>query len=68
MEEFSSKYDMEFSLVTVVSSVGSREFKGDIKWIVDSGGSCHMTKIWQVFLIIIETGPDRQVVNEGGME
>jgi hypothetical protein len=67
MEDFASKYDREFSLVTLVSSVGSGEFGGDIIWIVDSGASCHMTRIWRIFLIIIETGPDRHVVNEGGM-
>jgi hypothetical protein len=31
MEEFSSKFDREFSLVTLVSSVGSGGFGGDIK-------------------------------------
>ena len=62
MEEFSSKFDMEFSLVTLVSSVGSGGFGGDIKWIVDSGASSHMTRIWRVFLNITETGLDRQVV------
>jgi hypothetical protein len=67
MEDFASKYDREFSLVTLVSSVGSRGFGGDIRWIVDSGASCHMTRIWRVFMIITETGPKRQVVNEGGM-
>jgi hypothetical protein len=67
MEDFASKYDREFSLVTLVSSVGSGGFGGDIRWIVDSGASCHMTGIWRVFPIIIETGLDRQVVNEGGM-
>jgi hypothetical protein len=58
MEDFASKYDMEFSLVTLVSSVGSGEFRGDIRWIVDSGASCHMIGIWQLFLIIIEMGSD----------
>jgi hypothetical protein len=67
MEDFASKYDKEFSLVTLVSSVDSGGFGGDIRWIVDSGASCHMTVIWQVFLNITETSPDRQVVNEGGM-
>ena len=67
MEKFASKYDREFSLVTLVSSVGSGGFWGDIRWIVDSGASCHMTGIWRIFLIITETDPDRQVVNEGGM-
>jgi hypothetical protein len=52
MEDFTSKYDREFSLVTLVSSVGRRGFRGNIRWIVDSGASCHMTIIWKVFLII----------------
>ena len=43
MEDFSSKYDKEFSLVTLVSSVGSGGFGGDFRWIVDSGASYHMT-------------------------
>jgi hypothetical protein len=45
MEDFSSKFDMEFSLVTLVSSVGSGGFGGDNRWIVGSGASCHMTRI-----------------------
>jgi hypothetical protein len=54
-------------LVTLVSSAGSGGFGGDIRWIVDSGASCHMTGIWRVFLIITETGSDRLVESEGGM-
>ena len=45
MENVSSKYDKEFSLVTLVSNVGSGGFGGDFRWIVDSGASCHMTGI-----------------------
>jgi hypothetical protein len=45
MEDFSSKFDKEFSLATLVSSVGSGGFGGDNRWIVDSGASCHMTGI-----------------------
>jgi hypothetical protein len=45
MEDFASKYDTKFSLVTLVSSVNSGGFGGDIRWIVDSGASCHMTGI-----------------------
>ena len=58
MEEFASKYDREFSLVTLVSSVGRGGFGGDIRWIVDSGATCHMTGIWRVFLIITETSSE----------
>jgi hypothetical protein len=57
-EIFGQGLNREFSLVTLVSSVGSGGFGGDIRWIVDSGASCHMTRIWRVFLIITETGPD----------
>jgi hypothetical protein len=67
MEEFASKYDDKFSLVTLVSSVGNGGFGGDIRWIVDCGASSHMTRIWRVFLDFTEIGPSRQVVNEGGM-
>jgi hypothetical protein len=45
MEEFSSKYEKEFSLFTLVSSFDRGGFGGDIRWIVDSGASCHMTRI-----------------------
>jgi hypothetical protein len=67
MEDFASKYERGFSLVTLVSIVGSGGFGGDIRWIVDSGASSHMTRIWRVFLDFTEIGPGRQVVNEGGM-
>jgi hypothetical protein len=52
MEEFLFKFDMEFSLVTLVSSVGSVGFMGDTRWIFYSGASCHIIGIWRVFLII----------------
>ena len=45
MEDFSSKFDKEFSLVTLLSSVGSGGFGGYFIWIVDSGASCHITRI-----------------------
>jgi hypothetical protein len=45
MEYFASKYEREFSLVTLVSSVDSGGFGGDIRWIVDSGASSHMPSI-----------------------
>jgi hypothetical protein len=67
IEDFASKFDREFSLVTLVSSVGSRGFGGDVRWVVDSRASSHMTGIWRVFLDFTEIGPGRQVVNEGGM-
>jgi hypothetical protein len=67
MEDFASKYEKEFSLVTLFASVSSRGFGGDIRWIVDSGASSHMTRIWRVLLDFTEIGHGRQVVNEGGM-
>ena len=67
MKEFSSKFDKDFSLITLVSSVGSDGFGDDNRWIVYSGASCHMTGIWRVFLIITETDLNRLVETEGGM-
>jgi hypothetical protein len=67
MEDFSSKFDKDFYLITLVSSVSSGGFGGDNKWIVDSGSSCHMTGIWRVFLIITNKVHDWQVESEGGM-
>jgi hypothetical protein len=49
MEEFVSKYNKEFSLVTVVSSVDSGGFGGDFRWIVDSGsGEYFLSSLRQV--------------------
>jgi hypothetical protein len=45
IEDFASKFDRELSLVTLVSSVGRGGFRGDVRWIVDSGASNHMTGI-----------------------
>jgi hypothetical protein len=45
IEDFASKFDREFSLVTLVSSVSSGGFGGDVRWIVDSEASNHMTGI-----------------------
>jgi hypothetical protein len=45
IEDFVSKFDKEFSLVTLVSSVDNGRFGGDVRWIVDSGASNHMTRI-----------------------
>jgi len=44
MVYFSSKYEREFSLDTLVFSVGSGGFGGDFRWIVDNGASCYMTR------------------------
>jgi hypothetical protein len=45
MEDFYSKFDREFSLVTLLSNVSSGGFGGDNRWIVDNRASCHMTGI-----------------------
>jgi hypothetical protein len=57
MEDFASNFNTEFSLVTLVSSVGRGGSGGDIRWIVDSRASSHMMGIWRVFLDFIEIGP-----------
>jgi hypothetical protein len=67
VEDLSDKFEKEFSLVTLVSSVGSVGFVRDNRWIIDNGASCHIIGIWRIFLSITETGPDRLVESEGGM-
>jgi hypothetical protein len=61
------KFEKEFSLVTLVSSVGSVGFVRDNRWIIDNGASCHIIGIWRIFLSITETGPDWLVESEGGI-
>jgi hypothetical protein len=67
IEDFVDKFDREYSLFTLVSSVGSTRFVSDSRWIIDSGASCHMIGIWHIFLSITEIGLDRLVESEGGM-
>jgi hypothetical protein len=45
IEEFADKFDREFSLFTLISSVGSTGFVSDSRWIINSGASCHMIGI-----------------------
>jgi hypothetical protein len=50
MEDFASKYEREFSLVTLVSNVDSEGFGGDIRWIghgqqvVNEGGMVRVVR------------------------
>jgi hypothetical protein len=67
MEDFSTNFYKEFSLVTLVSNVDSGGLGCDFRWIVDSGASCHMKIMWRAFLMITVTGLDRLVESEGGM-
>jgi hypothetical protein len=66
MEEFSSKYEKDFSLMTLVSSVDNEVFEGDIRCIMDNGSSSHMMRFWRLFLDFTEIGPSQQVINESG--
>jgi hypothetical protein len=43
LEDFADKFEREFSLFTLVSSVESTGFVSDSRWIIDNGASCHMT-------------------------
>ena len=41
--------------MTIVSSTGSSSYQNANMWIVDSGATKHMTKVWDIFLSIVET-------------
>jgi hypothetical protein len=64
MDAFAKKFDDEFSLVSTLSSNNRlAEFEDSGVWFVESGSSCHMTRMRLVFLSVLETGLDCHVKN-----
>ena len=55
VEEFAAKFEQEFSLVSIASSIGSSIFEH--VWVVDSGATRHMTGVYDSFQIITMLGP-----------
>ena len=55
VEDYATKFEQEFSLVSIDSSIGSSIFEN--VWFVDSGATRHMTGIYDIFQIITELGP-----------
>ena len=47
VEDYSMKFEQEFSLVSIDSSVGISSFKN--VWVVDSGATIHMTRVYDIF-------------------
>jgi hypothetical protein len=58
VNDFSEKFEKEFSLVSIVSSGNSNNFVFDRPWMVDSGATSHMTRMLDSFLFISEIDPD----------
>ena len=56
VEEFATKFEQEFSLVSIESSIGSSIFEH--VWVVDSGADRHMTGVYESFhmITILEPG------------
>ena len=65
-EDFARRFEKEFSLFSLISSVGSNGVVQNGTWYIDSGVSRHMIGIWHILCIISETGPDRFIQLEGG--
>jgi hypothetical protein len=61
VNDFSEKFEKEFSLVSIVSSGNNNNFEFDRTWMVDSGATSHMTGMLDSFLFISEIGPDHVV-------
>lgn len=58
MDEFSTKLDTEFALVvTLATSVTSYSV-----WFVDSGASCHLTRVREHYTSLREDDIDLEVV------
>ena len=53
VEEFATKFEQEFSFVSIDSSIGSSIFD----WVVDSGATKHMTGVYDSFQMISMLGP-----------
>jgi len=45
IETFTKNFEQEFSMVTMVSSIGSTDPKRSNRWVIDNGASCHMIGI-----------------------
>ena len=54
VEDYAAKFEQEFSLVSIDSSIGSSDFEN--VWVVGSGATRHMTRIYDIFQIITELG------------
>ena len=61
VNDFSEKFEKDFSLVSIVSSGNSNSFEFDRTWIVDSGATSHMTRMLDSFMFISEIGPGHVV-------
>ena len=47
VEDFAAKFEKEFSLVSIDSSVGSSSFEH--VWVVDNGSTRHTTRVYDAF-------------------
>ena len=54
VEEFTTKFEHEFSLVSIDSSIGSSI--SEHVWVVDSGATKHMTGVYDSFQMITMLG------------
>ena len=55
VEDYATKFEQEFSLISIDSSVGSSTFEH--VWVVDSGATRHMIGVYDSFQMITLLGP-----------
>ena len=67
VEDFARRFEKEFFLFSLVSSVDSNGVVQNSTWFIDSGASRHMTGLYHIFREITEVGPNWMVQSEGGM-
>ena len=65
MLDFAAKFEKEFSLASVETSIDSAVDYHDT-WIVDSGSTSHMTEKYGVFQRIEEIAPGHSVETDIG--
>jgi hypothetical protein len=64
IDEFSEKFEEQFSLVTSLSSSSVAKLEDIGAWFVDSGSSRHMTGMKSVFLSVSKMDLDLHVSSE----
>jgi hypothetical protein len=56
VNEFTEKFEKEFSLMACLASIGCLGCTGTLAWFLDSGASWHMTGMRSIFLSFSEIG------------
>ena len=66
VKECVKRFEKDFSSLSLIYNVNNNSFVQNGSWYIDNGASRHMTRIWHIFHIISENGPEQIFQLEGG--